>query len=60
MKTLHILLKDRLREIRKEVPDDFNVMPPQGITPEASHSLVFPDLFVNLSEVAAMWTTEEE
>lgn len=60
MKTLHILLKGYSQELKNEVPDDFNIMPLQGITPEASLSLVFPDLFVNLSEVAAMWTTEEE
>lgn len=60
MKTLHILLKDRAHELQTEVPDDFSLVFPAGITPITNGAFAIDKLFVNLSEVVAMWITEGE
>ena len=58
MKTLHILLKDRQHELKKEVPDSFKFCEPQDRGD--NDIFVLPDIIVNLSEVVAMWVTKEE
>lgn len=60
MKTLHILLKDRQHELQAEVSDDFSLEFPAGIMPTTNGTFANEKLFVNLSEVVAMWVTEEE
>ena len=62
MKTLHILLKDkdRNRELLKDVSDDFELRYPEGVSPATTNAFILPDLFVNLSEVVAMWVSKEE
>ena len=60
MKTLHILLKDRQHELQTEVSDDFSLEFPAGIAPTTNGAFANKKLFVNLSEVVAMWVTKEE